>query len=193
MKCKCGCGADVRSGNKYIVGHNWKGKKRPPFSLVHRRRIANAGVGNENAKGGEWTYEARLARSELRGGSGSWISTHPYMSEKQFGSIKQKVLKRDGNRCVSCSRKVKKKIGKNGEQTVEVHHVVPVKIGYKSKFCDSESNLITLCPKCHHHFEPNGRNGKIESRWRQILPLAKQYLSMFGYGNLLLDKYIRKM
>lgn len=30
--CKCGCGQEVRKENKYVHGHNFKGKKRPDMS-----------------------------------------------------------------------------------------------------------------------------------------------------------------
>ena len=33
MKCKCGCTRTVKKGNRYILGHNWKGKKNTNLSL----------------------------------------------------------------------------------------------------------------------------------------------------------------
>jgi ATP-dependent DNA helicase RecQ len=58
--------------------------------------------------------------------------------------IRQVVLARDNNRCVSCGE-----ICQRGE--ADVHHLVPRSLGGS----DEASNLVTLCDGCHGAHHPN--------------------------------------
>lgn len=42
--CECGCGLEVKKGNKFIWGHHWKGKKRGPQSEDHRKKLSDSHV-----------------------------------------------------------------------------------------------------------------------------------------------------
>ena len=154
-------------------------------------KLATISTGNSYAMGAIWTIEARLERSKSKGGSGSFIVFHPYVSERRLGKIKNAVILRDHITCANCGKECKLKLSRQSPQTFDVHHVVPAEIGYESELCDHESNLVVLCSKCHHHFEPNGRSGNVVSRWREFLPDAHAYLSSFGYTHLLLNDYYK--
>lgn len=46
-KCKCGCGMRIKSGNRFIRGHNRKGKK---LTREHLRKISDAKLTNGTRK-----------------------------------------------------------------------------------------------------------------------------------------------
>ena len=50
-------------------------------------------------------------------------------------TIRQRVMARDGYRCVDCG----------GKEELEVHHIVPLAEGGTN----TPDNLITLCKRCH--------------------------------------------
>lgn len=55
--------------------------------------------------------------------------------KKEFERIRRKILKRDNYKCVECG----------SDEKLNVHHIIQ-----RSKGGDnSESNLVTLCLKCH--------------------------------------------
>ncbi|NQV00347.1 MAG: hypothetical protein HQ538_06435 [Parcubacteria group bacterium] len=38
-KCECGCGQQVKSGNRFVHGHNWKNKKRRLLSEETKKKM----------------------------------------------------------------------------------------------------------------------------------------------------------
>jgi hypothetical protein len=57
--------------------------------------------------------------------------------------IRRIVLKRDNYKCCNCDT----------TKNLHVHHIVPIKRGGSNK----ETNLITLCEKCHILLHPHMR------------------------------------
>lgn len=45
--CAYGCGNFPKQGNAYILGHNWKGKKREPRSIEHSQNLSNSLTGRK--------------------------------------------------------------------------------------------------------------------------------------------------
>lgn len=60
--------------------------------------------------------------------------------------LKRAVKKRDGGRCVLCGR------GDYDKTPLVVHHVFMRRGMGSKKSANVESNLITLCPRCHERF-----------------------------------------
>ena len=56
-----------------------------------------------------------------------------------FNFLKQKILKRDKYKCISCYRVFSRKI----RSLLVIHHI------NENNLDNSEDNLITLCRKCH--------------------------------------------
>ncbi len=67
-----------------------------------------------------------------------------------WGGIRQRVLKRDGERCQVCS-------AMGTEQPLHVHHVQPFKSFTDPQAANQLQNLVTLCPTCHKQAETNVR------------------------------------
>ena len=206
QKCKCGCGDYARFGNKFINGHNRRGKKptaetRRKMSEGHigyvvteetKKKISVAGAGHlvsketrkkiSNIHKGKLVSEVtreKLSRSHRMNNIESaknWDKYHPYMLHYQYVRLQNRVKNRDHCECVVC--------GKN--KRIAAHHIVPVRVGCKSRLCDHESNLITLCDSCHGRIE----HGKVLDLWKKFLSFAKNYLSQFGYEEMLLNDHI---
>lgn len=152
-------------------------KRRSPSSEETREKISKGNKGKFVSE--ETRKKQSNSRSRNNIGYGKfWNRYHPYISQYQYRQLQDDVRNRDHNQCVLCVEKGKK---------LDTHHVVPVKVGYKSKFCDHPSNMITLCCSCHLRVEP--RNG-CKDKWKEFLSSAKKYLSKFGYEKLLLDDYL---
>jgi 5-methylcytosine-specific restriction endonuclease McrA len=62
-----------------------------------------------------------------------------------YENLRQLVLRRDGWRCQSCGR----------ISNVEIHH----KLFRSQSGEDSETNLITLCVRCHQRMHIRRENG----------------------------------
>jgi len=58
--------------------------------------------------------------------------------------IANKIRERDGS-CRNC--------GVNPEQTLQVHHIVPVREFKTHKLAHDANNLVSLCPSCHGKLE----------------------------------------
>jgi len=215
--CKCGCGEVIEQNKKFSRGHNRRGTKP---SVAHIERILSTkrrkgiireqplqaqscacGCGYKAAPGATWvnghfqkaiggmsgkvhTEESKrrssISNSRTKGGKKN-ARFHPYLLSYELRNIMACVISRDG-KCVLCSSTAK----------LSAHHVVPVRVGYRSKLCDHESNLITLCSSCHSKVENGGdmrSQNRTKDKWKQFLSNAFKYLKRFGYSKLLLTEY----
>lgn len=222
-KCECGCGESVKPGNRFIYGHQCRGKKH---SLKTRRKMSKAAQGrvvseetkakmsearvglvhseetkakiSEAQKGKIVSEETKAKISSATKGKivseetrekisdahkkddSNWAKYHPYTAHYQYERLQDKVRNRDRRRCVVCNEK----------KRIDTHHIVPLRVGYKSRLCDHESNMVALCSSCHHIVEPS--NSPNRGKWKEFLPYAKKYLSKFGYKEMLLNEYLKK-
>ncbi len=119
-----------------------KGRKLPPFSLEHKKKISLARKGkSSNNRGGyklkDFTEEHRKKLSESKKGEKNhwWkggISFESYTTD-WTKTLKRSIRERDKYTCQIC----------NKEPSIFVHHK-----DYNKKNCNS-NNLITLCVSCH--------------------------------------------
>lgn len=142
----------IESRRKIAAGH--KGKKLPPFSTEHKKKISVALKGRQGFMGannpfyGKHHSEEYVKRvsgdrnSNWKGG----ISFEPYCS-KFNDQLKRRVRDRDNHTCQLCQSK------ENGRK-LDVHH-----IHHDHKNCYPD--LIALCRMCHsitnanqNHYEP---------------------------------------
>lgn len=189
--CKCGCGEFAKLGNRFIYGHQCRGKKHSPKTLKKmsgrvvtkemKEKISKGMMGKNKGKSHPVTEEARkkiadtLRKNDSEFGK-YWNEYHSCIEHYQYRRLREKVGKRDHYRCVQCNKKNK---------MLNIHHIVPVRIGYRSRLCDHESNMVTFCISCHGKLEAGGKD-----KWKEFLSAAKKYLSQFGYEEMLLDKYL---
>ena len=152
----------------YIHGHNWNGKKHSKESLQKmslvqkgkkyseesKRRISIVLKGNKRRLGKKHSEETKRKMSSLKKGKGSYfygkhlvgdqssnwqggISKLPYSFDFDE-NLKEKIRKRDNNRCQLCG-----KTEKENKRRLAPHHINYIKIESK------EENLITLCISCN--------------------------------------------
>lgn len=76
------------------------------------------------------------------------IETRP----KDWAILALNIKERDGNKCRLCK----------SEENLVVHHVVPLIEGGSN----DESNLITVCKKCHYALDPRGNQTRAAGRLR---------------------------
>ncbi len=168
--CKCGCGKKVKLGNKYINGHYWKGRKQSK-KMIEKRIVK--GKKHYNYKGGhclkpyycidcnkllrkigakrckpcsDISLERRqkISKSVSLAMGGNGISRRLNDYSIDFTErLKNKILKRDKNKCKECGLS-KEKHYKKYNTNLHIHH-----IDYNKKNC-KENNLITLCLNCHN-------------------------------------------
>lgn len=80
--------------------------------------------------------------------SSSYVTKFKYIpnegvaSRRVKGKLRDEVLERDGNTCVSCG----------SEDDLQVHHIIPRHQGGENV----ENNLATLCPDCHYYAHGGG-------------------------------------
>jgi hypothetical protein len=102
--CKCGCGQIVKVGNKFINGHNWKNKKRQPFSTEHKQKISKKLSGRRLSKehrekvilnlnrkgllGKKQTQEHKIKRGLYKTGK-----EHPRFNKHHTQKTKDKISK----------------------------------------------------------------------------------------------------
>jgi 5-methylcytosine-specific restriction endonuclease McrA len=156
-----------------------------------KQKNRKSNLGNKNPRWGMHLTEGikRKVSDSLSGdknpnyrhGKRCWDKTlHPYIAQYEFEVLQEHVENRDRHKC--------QKLGRGIKHTTRLssHHIVPLEVGYKSRICDDESNLIILCDGCHHKVH----GGNHSDHWKEYLPEARKYLSKFGYPKLLLDKYL---
>ena len=210
--CECGCGEFAKLGYRFMHGHNRKGQswvdgqyekliasrawyrhsdevkqrigdlsRGRTYTDKTKEKHSKAMLGNQHSIGS--------AESKDYGKLGKWGIMHPYVPGYKFRRIRSIVYERDEHACIVCGCDVAGTVGTK----INIHHVVPVAIGYKSVLCDAESNLVTLCVTCHTFVHTEGYNKKNErGRWKSFLPVAYEHLRQFRYRELLLTKYIER-
>ena len=123
MLCKCGCGQEVKVGNKYINGHYWKGKKhseevRKKISEANKgnvvseetkRKISEALEGNQYAKGHKHSEETRKKIS--KGNKGKGLGKH--LSEEHRKKLSEAGKKNKNSLGHRHSEETRKKIGES--------------------------------------------------------------------------------
>jgi len=81
--------------------------------------------------------------------TGSW-GADPNAYGSNWTNLRQKILNRDQNTCRAC--------GKIFPPTeLHVHHIRPFRTFSDPDLANLPSNLVTLCPACHHQAEANVR------------------------------------
>jgi DEAD/DEAH box helicase domain-containing protein len=81
--------------------------------------------------------------------TGSW-SADPNAYGSNWTNLRQKILNRDQNTCRACG-----KIFPPAD--LHVHHIRPFRTFSDPDLANLPSNLVTLCPACHHQAEANVR------------------------------------
>lgn len=171
MLCNCGCGGEVNPGRHFVRGHSQQ---------------------STGMTGKHHSWATRQKMSKAKGGTGTWIKYHPYVSWTElYEKIRPAVYRRDKNKCIQC-RRTDAECRKEGRHGLDMHHVVPwqYKAAYLSRFCDHPSNLVTLCHRCHKRVTGN-QHASQRDGWRKFLPFTYKYLRRFGYKTLLLRRYYR--
>ncbi len=75
-----------------------------------------------------------------------------YLHSEAWLTVRALVIHRDGHRCRVCGRKGR-----------DVHHV-----HYRTIYCESGAELVTLCPECHRYEHLEGLMAR-EPHWRNRL------------------------
>lgn len=73
------------------------------------------------------------------------ITSRPYYRGSNWTTIRKRIRGRDGYQCQICG-KTEKDIGKR----MDVHHIKPYRLFETDIEANVDSNLISLCPSCHH-------------------------------------------
>lgn len=167
--CECGCGGEPKPGNRYINGHNGRGKKRPDTSERNKKWTGK----NNPFYGKKHTKETKQKNSKANSGE-----NHPFFGKKRpdisermkgknhpnwnpdrnvvYAPYTAKFYDKDyrqlifetnnnGNKiCPICRKNIIK----------ELHH-----IDY-NKQNDNKENLIFLCISCHRKTNYNRNHWK---------------------------------
>ena len=158
MICECGCGKDVKEGNRFINGHHRRGKKLSAehkkrisksmkgrkISKEHMRKLAEINKDNKYALGYRHSNEAKKKISGCQIGEKhhNWrggTSFAPYCPK--FNNIfKESIREKFNRKCFLCGEK------ENGRK-LSVHHV-----NYdKECLCnDIKCEFVPLCMSCHN-------------------------------------------
>lgn len=127
--CKCGCGQEVKQGNIFINGHNWKGMKHSEKSII---KMSNKKIGIPRSK------ETILKMSKSKMGK-QINKKNPNWKDGKWRYVRKQVLIRDNYTCQHCNLKE--------PDIMVVDHILPKSI-YPELRLDL-NNLVTLCPNCH--------------------------------------------
>lgn len=171
--CACGCGELANSGYCYIAGHQTRSPKtRKKMSAAHKGKKYDL-TRKQRLKMAENNYQYRNAHKE---------KGHLFLAGFEYNDLKCAVRERDNCACIICGCKPKSHI--------QTHHVVPLKIGYKSRLCDHKGNMICLCLQCHASLE---RRIDIDpDRWKRLLPKVISYLRKFYLDREILALNLQK-
>ena len=182
LKCKCGCGQEVtKESNRYILGHNWKGKKHSEES---KEKMSDSLKGNKYNLGNKHSEETKRKMSEAKKGlkcywfdkkfseeskhkmseskkgkkHPNWqggISFEPYCS--RFNKeLKEKIRNEYNRKCFLCGKNEEDNITKTNKfRKLSVHHVDMD----KEQGCNGKQwKLIPLCLSCHTELHNNKKS-----------------------------------
>lgn len=175
--CECGCG-NKTSGekNRFVTGHNNRGKRKPPVSYVCRHcGVVNQVIPSEGGRifcGSKCRDDFRKIQTGKLNPSYKRVEMDCDICGKPFAVIPSRLVKNQVYCSMACGyegrrrkisgvrRNIENPSGKaaakrrdefrclicNFEHVVAAHHIVPVKQGGTNLI----GNIITLCP--NHHY-----------------------------------------
>ena len=135
VECACGCGTLIpkydKKGrpNKWIVGHQMKGKERV-FTPEWQERLQKAAIkrGEEHRGSNHWNWKGGISRANHR------------RETLEYRKWRLKVYERDRWTCQDCGKHC-------GEKDIVAHHRQSFEEYPELRY--EVDNGITLCRKCH--------------------------------------------
>lgn len=87
-----------------------------------------------------------------------------YLQSEQFDKLRQKVLARDGNKCIVCGE----------ADTLQIHHLT-----YRNIYHEDTGDLVTLCRRCHAIYHAVDRRRQAVDRYYSLQDQKEraQYIS----------------
>lgn len=153
-ECLCGCGEEVKPGNKYIHGHNGRGKSiglGKKRSEETKKKMSEKAKGNKNALGSRRSEEVKKKISETQTGN------KYALGHNQTKEHKEKIGKQSKGNTYALktgefyiyNRQLKHKeqscvFGCDSLYYV-MHHNPPI----KESIIDWEGRLVNVCQSCH--------------------------------------------
>jgi hypothetical protein len=142
MLCQCGCGEEVKSGNKYINGHYWIGKKH---SEETKKKMSESKRGQQTFLGYIHSEETKKKMSKSHLGRKLSKETKKRMSESKKGSKHPNF--QHGKKYILRQHKQHKKeecLFNCESEYYCLHHKPEIE-----NIFNWEGRLINLCRKCH--------------------------------------------
>ena len=99
MLCECGCGQEVKEGNRFICGHIWKGKKH---SEETKQKISKAQKGRKLSEETKQKMSKakiksiRTGKSKIFKDTSIELKMEAYLKKNNINYIKQKYIKGTG-------------------------------------------------------------------------------------------------
>lgn len=147
--CKCGCGGRVTNkNNKYINGHNWRGKRHKTETL---KKLRENKTGEQNPfYGKKHTEESRQKMSESKRGK---------KSHRKGKKLPKKVVEKIRRTHIKNGKKSWKKKYYKNDIALYDSYAHKLTVEEKPKRDDKDSNILTvLCSKCKKRFIPTLQN-----------------------------------
>lgn len=94
-----------------------------------------------------WWFSLSAQSVERIKAKGLWRNDQNHYG-KSWDALKKQIRERDRYICQHCGLK-------EGEKAHDVHHLIPFRKFIEAEEANRESNLITLCPRCHKLAEQN--------------------------------------
>ncbi|MEM3484782.1 MAG: HNH endonuclease, partial [Candidatus Methanomethyliaceae archaeon] len=117
-------------------------------------------IGKEWLKANKVMGHCARCKRPLPKGRRVWCSEECYNWWREtfvWGMVRERIMKRDNYTCQMCGRSLHD-IRTNAMSRLTVHHIRPWHISKDY----SDSNLITVCPKCHSRLHS-------ENNWKLIV------------------------